>query len=208
MSFILDALKKSEAERQRQNAPGFASVPDANAGKSRHKWIWLVALLLGINLAALMAVLYMANRGVEPVPATIAVVPQNTDQSSSSFSDIVAEAKRTRSTPAEAATEDEIAEEQVAAAVTPVVAANPDIPTISESLATFDDLQARGELALPDLHLDIHVFSGQPAERFVFINMTKYKENAKLSEGPVIKQITPEGVVLDYQGTDFLLPRE
>ena len=61
---------------------------------------------------------------------------------------------------------------------------------------------------MPDLHLDIHVYSGQPAERFVFINMTKYKENATLNEGPVVKQITAEGVVLGYQGTDFLLPRE
>jgi general secretion pathway protein B len=54
----------------------------------------------------------------------------------------------------------------------------------------------------------LHVFSGEPADRFVFINMTKYRENSKLSEGPVIKQITADGVVLEYQGTDFLLPRE
>lgn len=208
MSFILDALKKSEAERQRQNAPGFASVPDASAGKSRYKWVWLVALLLGINLAALMAVLYMANRGVEPASTTVTVVPENTDQSSSSFSDIVAEAKRTRSTPAAVSTDDLPGEQEINAAATPAVSEDPELPTISESLATFDDLQARGELTLPDLHLDIHVFSGQPAERFVFINMTKYKESAQLTEGPVVKQITPEGVVLDYQGTDFLLPRE
>lgn len=208
MSFILDALKKSEAERQRQNAPGFSSVPDAAAGKSRHKWIWLVALLLGINLAALMAVLYMANRGAEPTSTTVTVVPENTDQSSSSFSDIVAEAKRTQSTPAAESTADKPAEEESTATITPVVTDDPELPTISESFSTFDDLQARGELTLPELHLDIHVFSGQPAERFVFINMTKYKESARLTEGPVVKQITPEGVVLHYQGTDFLLPRE
>ena len=28
MSFILDALKKSEAERQRQNSPSIASIPE------------------------------------------------------------------------------------------------------------------------------------------------------------------------------------
>lgn len=208
MSFILDALKKSEAERQRQNVPGFASVPDASAGKSRYKWIWLVALLLGINLVALVAVLYMANRSVEPVTTTTPVAVENKDQSSGSFSDIVAQAKRTQSTPVDASTGDGPANEEASEASMPVVTESPDQPTVSESFATFNDLRARGTLTLPDLHLDIHVFSGQPAERFVFINMTKYKENAKLSEGPVIKQITPEGVVLDYEGTNFLLPRE
>ena len=33
MSFILDALKKSEAERQRQHAPGIASIPESHTGR-------------------------------------------------------------------------------------------------------------------------------------------------------------------------------
>jgi hypothetical protein len=59
-----------------------------------------------------------------------------------------------------------------------------------------------------DMHLDIHVYAGLPADRFVFINMSKYKERATLAEGPTIKEITPQGVILEYGGTDFLLPRE
>jgi general secretion pathway protein B len=115
----------------------------------------------------------------------------------------VAEAKRTRA-PA--------SEETATAGVAAPTAAEPaeasPASAVSESYESFSDLQARGILSLPELHLDIHVFSGEPADRFVFINMTKYRENAKLSEGPVVKQITAEGVVLGYQGTDFLLPRE
>ena len=57
MSFILDALRKSEAERQRQDAPGFANVPDGAKRKSGKKWILLVAGLLSINLVILAAVL-------------------------------------------------------------------------------------------------------------------------------------------------------
>lgn len=199
MSFILDALKKSETERQRQDAPGFASVPKANERKSSRKWIWLVVVLLGINLTALMGVLFMANRGGESPPAQtpIQVPATNSTQSASSFSEIVAEAKRTQPTRDSQNAETEIAEKKDAAST-----------TVSESLATLNDLRAAGTLNLPDLHLDIHVYSGQSADRFVFINMVKYKESAKLGEGPVVKQITPEGVVLDYHGTDFLLPRE
>lgn len=198
MSFILDALKKSEAERQRQGAPGFAGVPDTSRQKASHKWIWMVAILLGINLAALMGVLYMSNRGVGPDTTALPVSPSSTDQSTTSFSEIVAEAKRTQPARSEAAT---AAEQSTAETTAPMSA-------ISDSYLSFNEVRARGTFSLPDLHLDIHVYSGQPSERFVFINMTKYKESAKLNEGPVVKQITPEGVLLGYQGTDFLLPRE
>ena len=58
------------------------------------------------------------------------------------------------------------------------------------------------------MHLDIHVYSGQPADRFVFINMSKYKERSTLTEGPLVKEITPQGVILEYGSTVFLLPRE
>jgi general secretion pathway protein B len=90
------------------------------------------------------------------------------------------------------------------------VASAPEIKPgrITESLATFNNLQALGTLNLPYLHLDIHVFSNEPADRFVFVNMSKYKERATLDEGPVVAEITPEGVILDYRGIMFLLPRD
>ena len=38
--------------------------------------------------------------------------------------------------------------------------------------------------------------------------MVRHQENSRLAEGPVVREITPEGVILDYVGTEFLLPRE
>jgi general secretion pathway protein B len=79
---------------------------------------------------------------------------------------------------------------------------------VARTYSTFDELRANGTIVLPDLHLDIHVYSEQPSERFVFVNMNKYREQARLEEGPVVKEIVPEGVVLEHVGNDFLLPRE
>lgn len=57
MSFILDALKKSEAERQRQNVPGLLDLGPATPRPRFPVWgIWL-GLLLGVNLLVLMGVL-------------------------------------------------------------------------------------------------------------------------------------------------------
>ena len=76
-----------------------------------------------------------------------------------------------------------------------------------EVLPTAMDLAASGK-ALPELHLDIHVYSGKPAERFVFVNMRKYTEGQALKEGPTLERITSEGAVLNHQGLRFLLPRQ
>jgi general secretion pathway protein B len=116
----------------------------------------------------------------------------------------VSEAKRSQAIAAEPPETAAIQEEPIS----PVATAAVQPPTVTEGLATFNDLRAQGVLQLPDMHLDIHVYSGQPEDRFVFVNMSKYKEQAALAEGPVIREITPDGVVLDYYGTAFLLPRE
>lgn len=73
---------------------------------------------------------------------------------------------------------------------------------------TIDELRLNGTLQLPELHIDIHVYAEDPAERFVFINMKKQRENSQLDEGPVVAEITTDGVILKHQGSTFLLPRE
>jgi hypothetical protein len=52
------------------------------------------------------------------------------------------------------------------------------------------------------------VYATKPSDRFVYINMRKYHEGAVLQEGPKLERIRRDGVVLDYQGMRFLLPRQ
>ena len=65
MSFILDALKKSEAERLRKGAPGIASIPEGGRQKSSTKWIWLVLALITVNLVVLAVLMLRARTGYE-----------------------------------------------------------------------------------------------------------------------------------------------
>ena len=84
----------------------------------------------------------------------------------------------------------------------------PQAQTASEEmLPTQMDLAARGT-ALPEMHLDIHVYSARPADRFVFVNMQKYTEGQALKEGPTLERITTDGAVLNHRGMRFLLPRQ
>jgi general secretion pathway protein B len=76
-----------------------------------------------------------------------------------------------------------------------------------EVLPTQMDLAAGGT-SLPEMHLDIHVYSAKPADRFVFVNMRKYTEGQALKEGPTLERITPDGAILNQHGLRFLLPRQ
>ncbi len=75
------------------------------------------------------------------------------------------------------------------------------MPRISE-------INLSGQQTLPDLHLDVHVYATKPAERFVYINMHKYREGATLAEGPTLERIRRDGVVLNFHGLRFVLPRQ
>jgi general secretion pathway protein B len=77
----------------------------------------------------------------------------------------------------------------------------------NEVLPTATDLAAGGT-NLPEMKLDIHVYSKTPTERFVFINMRKYQEGQALQEGPVLEKITNDGAVLNQHGLRFSLPRQ
>lgn len=61
---------------------------------------------------------------------------------------------------------------------------------------------------LPALHLDLHVFAARPRDRFVMINMQRLGEGDSLPNGVQVQAIRPDGVVLSYRGTRFLLPRD
>ena len=61
MSFILDALKKSEIERQRQSTPGLMDTPTALRRGGLPLWAICLGALLAINIVVLSVVL-MRNR--------------------------------------------------------------------------------------------------------------------------------------------------
>ncbi len=202
MSFILDALKKSETERQNQGTAEFANVPSSAGGPRAPRWLWLIAALLVVNVVVLLG-LWLREEAPSVVPShgALSQAAQQTD-TDTSFAERVARA-RSNQPP-----------RQVDSAAVPsrdAIASVADPPTPAASvqiLPSANQLRLNGTLQMAELHLDIHVYSDAPADRFVFINMAKHRENSRLVEGPLVKEITHEGVILSYQGTDFLLPRE
>ncbi|MCB1723193.1 MAG: general secretion pathway protein GspB [Chromatiaceae bacterium] len=55
------------------------------------------------------------------------------------------------------------------------------------------------------LVLNVHVYSDRPAERFVLLNMKKYREGERIAEGPTLEEITRGGVILAVPDGRFRL---
>lgn len=230
MSFILDALKKSENERQQQVPAEFVTVPSNPDAPRAPRWLWVLGALLIVNIVVVGALVTRDEvPGIAtPVPGnTEAALPEGADvrpipQSATSdaeavpvdvdFADRLDEARRKlpERAPADstAGTVTGKFEDSSASARQPVTTARSSTASSRALLPSLDELRVNGEVSLPELHLDIHVFSDSPGDRFVFINMDKYREQDTMSAGPVVREITREGVVLEYRGKRFILPRE
>jgi general secretion pathway protein B len=210
MSFILDALKKSETDRQEQGSADFADVPTGDDSRGPPRWLWVLALLLAINLAVLLGLLLRDGTPEDLEPAPGDQLAESMPAEGDSFTEQLQEVRDRQPTIAAAVRTDTGAASQATPAQTAPaeVTPAPQPGFTLGALPTADELRANGTIQMADLHLDIHVYSEVPADRFVFINMVRHGENSKLAEGPVVKEITPEGVILNYSGTEFLLPRE
>ena len=226
MSFILDALKKSEIERQRQTVPG---LMDTRMTRRRNRLpVWAVALtvLLGVNLLVLTFVLTRKSAspahapqaaGAPPAPA--AAVPSETEH----FSPLDAAPVYAPEIPVAADANPAPIRPPIArkpssdglgmAAVHPAhhpdpVLTDEDAKADQEVLPSINEINLTGPQALPELHLDVHVYATRAADRFVYVNMRKYHEGGTLQEGPTVERIRRDGVVLSYRGLRFLLPRQ
>ena len=58
---------------------------------------------------------------------------------------------------------------------------------------------------MPELNLDIHVYSPKPDARFVVINGRRYREGDPVEKGAVLESVTPGGAVLRQGGQRFQL---
>ena len=239
MSFILDALKKSESDRQRQNGPALFEVKVAPPRTRLPLWAIAIAALLVVNLGIVMWMLMRHPSGgpaadtggpANPPPASPAAAPAPAAAAPVALSPppplspAVAAAAAPATSPTAAATaagapagsaadqqnpEDYAPATEAPAAEAPAAGLGNHVRRGTESgVPLYQDAAATPGTQIPQLRLDFHMFAPRPQDRFVMINMHKLHEGELTPEGVRVESITPEGAVLSYNGSRFLLPRE
>jgi len=211
MSFILDALKKSETDRQQKSNTEFAAVPVNPRAPSVPRWLWIVGFLLAINLAVLVGLFLQPDKSSPTARTDVARVDDPVQQNvvpPPSFEEKAAAARQNVPARQEASAEIEAAPANPGVVRSVLISQDPSTVSEDDLYPTVQEVRAKGVINLPELHLDIHVYNSEPEDRFVFINMSKLREGSQLAEGPVVAEITPNGVVLGHRGQFFILPRD
>lgn len=225
MSFILDALKKSETERQRSDAPGLYEAKMAPPRHGVAPWLIVLAGLLVINIVVLCVVLLRGTHGAAPASdagtvaapapaaAVVAPTPAPTPAPAAAPTVITPPPPAPVNPPAMAQATPEPAtarpSDDDAPAVEPPSRA--DVQATggnSGELPTYQQAATAPGANVPELALNLHSYSTNPADRFIFLNMTKLREGQTSPQGVRVETITPDGAILSWQGSKFLLQRQ
>lgn len=75
----------------------------------------------------------------------------------------------------------------------------------SNKVIRIKDLPGDVRSKLPELKMTVHSFNEQAHSRFVVINNNTIREGQSINSDLKVEQITPNGVILNYQGHRFVL---
>ena len=235
MSYILEALKKADLERGIGAVPNLATHQEVERPPTRsHRWLWIVATLLVVN--AVLVVLLLTDRDAEaPVTAQTPLErrpPLIDDQSAQPIQQTSEVMTSEAPTPEKTVLPEN---GQILSAGELVVLPEPanlqnsrpsllpeeaspqeesdgrmDAKTTAQDTSQLQSwyelpLEFRNSLDLP--RLDLHVYSDEPQDRFILVNLKKYREGERLESGLVLEEILPDGMVMSYQGERFLVEK-
>jgi len=183
MSYILDALNKSDRERQRLAPPALSSIH----GRGRVRASGNGAFVRGALLSA--AVLVTAAAGLW--------LARNLQ-----FVDSAREPPAAVSLEAQSGAAIEPAAAAPRPAIEPALAAAPtEEPTAAPGeLLEIWQLSDAEQRYLDQLDVTLHVFSTDPAQRTVIINGLRAREGQPLGQDLHLLEIVPDGLILEFQG--------
>ena len=194
MSYILDALNKSEQEKTETKTPGLNTVhqrverPDS---RTPQRWQIIVGVILTLNVAALAAWYFTSGDAadtemtVQPPPrSSLPAITENTPAASQSV-------ERQRPT---------VVRQETARDTRQVQQAMP-IQRASATVSRTVTVDASTRLAA--IRFSSHIFAADQALRMVVVDGQRMKEGDTLSGGIRLEQITEDGVIFQHNGTRY-----
>lgn len=252
MSYILDALKKAEQQREFGQVPGIDSLHDQPRPRPPRRWPWVLVAVLLLNALVVAGLWWRSGGGngagtvptTRPAEAIAQSVPDRAPGPPLALQADPAPRVEPAAEPAPPpqviarrplrplplpgpvapAARTESAQVRQLPEPTPAPSAAPSLPPeVVELRAPTPPTPPEAEPAwkslplwplVPDrilrqvkerLALNVHVYNDQPEDRFVLLNMKKYREGEQIAEGLKLEQITREGVVLAVPNGRFRL---
>ncbi len=225
MSYILEALKKSDKERQRDNIPDLQadhSLPSVGRDERKPSG-WRLPLIVFLLCSGGLLWWQMSGEQepllaeVQPVISTPSVHPspvtQVSDVAGGPLESVESSSEIKRQVTREVDQAVVLASQQVSPLAAAVAEKNPaphkqtdqrlvhrqeeDLPPLMEELP----FVIRG--GIPDLTFAGHVYADEARKRLIMINNRIVREGDLIADGLSLEQIIPNGVVLRYETTVF-----
>jgi general secretion pathway protein B len=212
MSYILDALRKADAERERDPARGIhaqpVTLPAASAGSGPLQRILAGAAVVGI--AAVAAVL-LWPAAPAPAPAPVVQAPPPPPPPAA-VPMPVAPAQAVLPPPPPA--EETVAPVQAAAKPAPKPQASASAVAVAAAtpaaapnrVVAVNELPADLQRELPKLPITGGVYSENAAQRMLIVSGQVMNEGAELAPGLVLEQIRAKSAVLRFRGWRYAVP--
>ena len=226
MSYILEALRRAEAQRQRGAVPGLHAQPASAAladpalarqAGARRSWrlAWVLAAVLLLAAGSRWWLGPSGPSGLEPTvgPAQPFAVAPAARIAAPAVEPALAVPLAVPVAPALAAS----AAAVNTAALPPRVASSAGLPLLAAllpatapasapRLPTLAELPETVRRELPVFTLGGSVYAEQASQRMVIINGQVLREGERLAPELLLQQIRLKSVVLDYRGQRFELP--
>lgn len=228
MSYILEALKKSQAERQLGELPSIhapqVQLHDGAASASaRRTPVWLALGGVGVAVAAAL-LLWQPWQADAAAPAAAAVVPAVLAQAVPAPLPMAAPPAAVAPAPVAAFVPPaataapvhharpvaEPKQETPGQAVSPPVAAPapavPPTPAAEESVPGMRDLPEPIQRQIPAIAIGGYIYSKNPADRLLLIDKVLRHEGEELAPGLVLEKLQPKAAIFSFKGYRYRVP--
>jgi general secretion pathway protein B len=220
MSYILEALKKSDQQRQRSAAPTLQAATVTVAQVKQPVYYGLLAVILlvsGIVIGWLQPwqtePSHQATPAISPAPASHKAAPLQ--EAAETTEKTAPQLKTAQALPVSDSTPEVHPVPKVGAIKAAIPAQlrsampgdtapeKPPADAAQERAITITELPASIQQEIPAMTVQFHAYSAIPANRLVGINSRTLHEGESLAPGLMLEQITSEGVIFSYKGYRF-----
>ncbi len=248
MSFILNALRKSEQERQAlqpETVTDRILLPQPQ--QSRSKTTIFLAFLIIASVLVIAYIVWFVRNNSAPMPAATAPAiskplsvletklepktpperpPQKAESKTASIAELIEGEKPepaplpakpiiTKKPEADTIKQPAIVSKSAlpiptspaTAAAVKVQPTPPEAVPEPKDIPFLNDLSFEFRQTVPKLTINVFVYSQQPEERFVMIDMVKYKQGQQIKDSMLLKEIRHDSLVIDYKNQIFKIKR-
>jgi len=198
MSFILEALKKSENKHRRNGRQNPRSIHEPMPRNKARSRFWVLGILLLLTVNAVFLLWFFAPWQKSPARQSTDVLSTDTQlmKTTSPPPQAIVPAEQSHVVPKPVRTEEK-----------PAVQALP-VPRNDKQVYSFGQLPVSIQKKIPPLQMSLHAYNrADGSASLVQLNDRIMREGDAITDNILLQKITADGAVLRYDGYLFLLPR-